>query len=121
EDRLPLFAQRQQQISHFTPANRIEARHRLIHKDYLWVVHHGLSDPDSLKHSLRILSELAGGAIRVEAHAPEQLCRSFTRDVGREAEQRAKVYQELAAGQIVVEVRILGEVTDPRASRDVVY
>src|SRR5213075_1876999 len=52
EDSLAFVAQGADQISHLTPANRIQTTHRLVEKNYLRIVYQRLGQADSLKHSL---------------------------------------------------------------------
>ena len=66
EDGAPAIAQRQDQIAHFAPAKRIEARHRLVEKHHFGIVDERLRDADALDHALRELPQrqppLAGDA-----------------------------------------------------------
>ena len=54
----PRSRSREDQRAHVAPAERIEARHRLVEDDELRVVDERLRDADALQHALRELSQL---------------------------------------------------------------
>src|SRR5258706_355114 len=94
-------------------ADRIQTGHRFIHKDYLRIIDESLRDSDSLKHTLRVFSELAVGAVRIESYQRQQFFASHSCLLRWNAKQRCRVLQQLAAGKVVVEVWVLGQITDP--------
>ena len=56
--RAAAIAEPQNQRAHVAPAQRIQARHRLVEDDELRIVDKGLRDADALQHALRELPEL---------------------------------------------------------------
>ena len=58
EHRASAIAQRQNEIAHFAPAERIETRHRLVEKHDFGIVDQRLGDADALQHALRELAQL---------------------------------------------------------------
>src|ERR1019366_4550659 len=56
--RSSLFLQIENNVSHLTPPNGIESRHRLIEENHLRIVQDCQRDASALEHPLRKLSEL---------------------------------------------------------------
>ncbi len=108
EHRLAALAQLEDQVAHLLAADRIEAAHRLVEHDQIGVVHERLGQASPLHHALRELLEVLG-ARAIEADPRDQLVGAALARGGVDAEQPAREVAELADGQVVVEVRLLGQ------------
>ena len=71
EDRPALVAQLEHQRADVAPAERIEARHRLVEEEHLGIVQQRLRQPDALQHALRELAQLQA-PFRADAQAIER-------------------------------------------------
>src|SRR5688572_19034125 len=118
EDGASAIAQRQDEISHVAAAERIEPRHRLVEKHDFGVVYQRLRDADALDHPFREFAKrqpaLAGYANLIEQrrHTPAPLGAVV-------AEQAGEIIEELFGGEVVVEVRALGKISDAALDVDI--
>ncbi|MNY41133.1 hypothetical protein D3C86_1759220 [compost metagenome] len=111
EDGLPLALEVEDDVPHLTPPDGIQAAHGLVEKHDLGIVDQRLGHPDPLKHALGVLAEL--GVLRVRhSHPVQQLGGPVAQRLPREPEKPSAELHELAAGQIGVEVGILGQIPD---------
>ena len=89
------------------PADGIEPGHGLVEQHQPRLVDERLSDADALQHAFGVLAQLnAGGAL--QPHVGQDGGNAPLALAGIEREQAGGEAQELGAGQVVVEVRILG-------------
>ena len=90
-------------------ADRVEPGHRLVEQHELGVVDERLGDADALQHALGVLAQVrVGGALQTDV--PEQGLDALAPAARVEAEQPRAEPEELAAGEVVVEVRVLRQV-----------
>ncbi len=106
-------------VAHFAPADRIEPGHRLVEKKYLRIVKNGLRDADALEHALRKFPELHVARGR-KAHALEISFHALA-PLGRAIAGKSRVViEKFARRQIIVEIGLLGEITDLAVHGDVI-
>ena len=100
---------RDEQVLDDPGASRVEPDQRLVDDQDLGVVHQGRGEDDALLHPLRVvLAEL----VDVVAHLErlDQLVDSLRRPPRLEAVHLDDEPEELAPGQLVVEIRLVGDV-----------
>jgi len=105
-----------QPVSLGAPILRVEAGHRFVEEEHLWIVQQRLGEAHALQHALRELAKLEtplrsdAHAIERGGHAAAEVC---------QAEQPAVISEQLLGAQVVVEVRVLREVSDALPHGDV--
>ena len=117
EHRLAALVQALDDALDLDAADRVEPGHRLVEQHELGVVDQRLGDADALQHALGVLAQVrVGGRLEadVAAAAPRRARAARSRV---EAEQAGAEAQELAPGEVVVEVRVLGQVADLSRAR----
>ena len=115
----PLFLQLQDDVAHFTPSHGVEAGHRLVENHHLRIVQDRLRDSHALQHPFRKFSQLHV-ARRSQTHALEifpHALAAFARAVVRKSRV---IIEQFARRQVVVEVRLLGQIADLAVHLDVV-
>ena len=86
------------------PAERIEARHRLVEEDQFGLVDEGLREADALQHAFRELAQREA-SFAGDAHPVEQAGHALAPLLAAQAEEAGEVGQQLLGGEVVVEVR----------------
>ncbi len=114
EHRLARVAQREDQVAHLAPADRVEPRHRLVEDHQLRIVLDRLGQPEPLHHALRELAQRRAAAT-AESDALEGVTHLLPALGGGHALEPAVEIEELLGGEVVVEVGVLGQVADARA------
>ena len=98
------------------PADRVEAGHRLVQQHQVGVVDERLGDAHPLQHPLGVLAQVRVGR-SLEPDVAEELLDALSPATRLESEQAGAEPEELAAGEIVVEVRVLRQVAHVRHAR----
>ena len=106
-----LLLQIQNDVAHFAPSDRIEPRHRLIEKHHLRIVQNRLRDARALQHAFREFSQLHV-ARRRQAHALEESLHALAPFRGRVSRKSRVIIEQLARGQVIVEIRLLRQIAD---------
>src|SRR5262245_14696790 len=118
EHRAAAIAQPQYQLSNFAAPERIEPRHRLIEEDQFRLVENRLRDADALQHPFGELPQVQP-TLRADAYLVQELRHASLPRRASITKQTRKVSEQLLGGEIVVEVRILGQVADAPPDLDV--
>ncbi|OPZ22417.1 MAG: hypothetical protein BWZ10_00425 [candidate division BRC1 bacterium ADurb.BinA364] len=111
EDGFSLFAQPQDDVAHLLAPQRIEARLRLVEEDQFGIVQQRLGQPDALIHALGIALERQIGGVR-QADQFQQFADFAAALAPGHAVELAVKIKKFAPGQIIVEIRILGQKSD---------
>src|SRR5205807_1488183 len=93
---------------------------RLVQKNNFGIVDQRLGQTNALQHAFRKLAQLAVPTFLFQIDAGEEFFRVTFARLAIFSKQLAAVIQKLARGQVIVEVRILGKITNARMHRDVV-
>src|SRR5882762_76956 len=104
-------------VAHLPPPDRIEPRHRLVQDDELRIVDQRLGQPDALQHPFRVETELPVAAVG-EAHAFEEILDAPASRGRVQPEQPRVKVEELLPGEVVVQVRVLGQEADAPSGPD---
>ena len=102
----PLSAQIADDVAHQQPADRIEARGRLVEEHEQRAIHEGLREPGALEHALAVLAQRT--VRRIEQVDPrEQLFGARTDLRVLHAVQPAVEVEQLASAEPVVKPKVL--------------
>ena len=105
-------AQAGDEVAHLAAPDRVEPAHRLVEENDFGIVHERLGQAHPLQHALGELPELAVPGRLVEVHAAQEIGGAGPAGRRPVAEQLGAVLQQLARGEVVVEVRLLGQVAE---------
>src|ERR1700691_4646133 len=95
-------------VANFPPPNRIQARHRLIQENHLWIVNDGLRYTYTLQHALGKFPELHIGRC-TQPHALQKARYTLAPSRRSETEQARVVIQQFSRGQEIEKERFLGQ------------
>jgi hypothetical protein len=114
EDRCAARLEVENDVLDLAAPDRIETRHRLVENDELRFVDERLGEPDALQHSLRVLLRRLVCTV-THAHELDEFVDPPAPLGTAEAEQLPEVIDELAPGEVRIEVRMLGQIPQTRA------
>ena len=117
EHGLALLAQAQDQVAHLLAPDRVEPAHRLVEEHDVGVVDERLRDPEPLLHALAVGAEARVRGVRRGPTCASSSSPRARRCAREQAAQLRVEVERLAAGEIVVEVGVLGQEADVAAER----
>ena len=111
EDRLAPLLERKDQILDLAAAQGIQAAGGFVQDQKRRIVDHGLRQTDAPGHAFREFADAAAPGVG-HAHHFQQLVDALFSVGGGKVEERTEEIERLLGGQILVEIGLLGEVTD---------
>ena len=118
QHRPPFALQFQNNVAHFPPPYRIEPRHRLIQNHHFRIVQNRLRQTHALQHPLRIFPQL-NLPCRLQPDFLEHPRDALASVRGRQIVKPREIIQHLGRRQIIVEIRLLGQIPDVSVHFDV--
>ena len=109
--------QSENQIFHFTTANRVEASGGLIENDQVRIVDQRLGEADAALHAFGKFSDHARSHL-IQSNHFQKLFRTGFAFSRREMKKVSEEINRLAGIQIAVEIRFFRQITDARFRRD---